>query len=230
MTLASELDVLLATARELTRARQDAQQQIGHLETALVQARDGLKHTNALAAQIARRLRVLATRQGLLPPGARADSLDLSSLAAQTAQALAACAERASAPNVVALRPPATPASAPQAAETADASDLPRVLRDVLGSLDERDARVLRLVYGITRHAAQAPDGSGPLSLMAVANMMGLRPKETVDRFLRALAKLRHPSRADRLRPLFIGLDARQAVSGEAGLLRAVFTTRSPRD
>ena len=104
MPLSSELDVLLATAREISRARQDAHHQIGQLEDALTQAREGLKHTNALAVQITRRLRDLGRRQGLLPPAVRAGTLELAQLAALTSQGLAAKTGHARASNVVPLR------------------------------------------------------------------------------------------------------------------------------
>ena len=230
MTLSSELDVLLATARELSRARQDAHHQIGQLEEAIAQAREGLKQTNALAAQITQRLRELAKRQGLLPPSSRAGSLDLVSLAAQTTQALAANITRHRAPNVVALR---SLASSPVAAAETDDNDqptLPTLLREVLETLDERDARVLRLSFGLARRDGLAADARGPLPLTQVAKLMGQRLSETNLRLQRALLKLRHPSRANRLRPHFNLLDPQAAASREALLLQAVFGTRQYRE
>ena len=228
MPLSSELDVLLATAREISRARQAAHHQIGQLEEALTQAREGLKHTNALADQITRRLRELARRQGLLPPASRAGSVDLLALATLTTQALAAQAAQARAPNVVVLRPSLSAEAAADAAEPA--RPLPAVLREVLATIDARQARVLRLCFGIARHEDEAPDARGPQSLMQAAKLMGLRPQDVVRHFERALAKLRHPSRADLLRPYLEDGEVRRAATREAALLHAVFPKRQYRE
>ena len=228
MPLSSELDVLLATAREIARARQAAHHQIGQLEEALTQAREGLKHTKALADQITRRLREVARRQGLLPPASRAGAVDLLALATLTTQALAAQAAQARAPNVVVLRPSLSAEAAADAAEPA--RPLPAVLREVLATIDARQARVLRLCFGIARHEDEAPDARGPQSLMQAAKLMGLRPQDVVRHFERALAKLRHPSRADLLRPYLEDGEVRRAATREAALLHAVFPKRQYRE
>lgn len=228
MTLSSELDVLLATAREISRARQDAHHQIGQLEEALTQTREGLKHTNALAVQITQRLRELGRRQGLLPPAPRAGTLDLAALATLTTQGLAAKAAQARASNVVALRPIL---SLEATADTLEPGrPLPAVLREVLATIDARQARVLRLCFGIARHEDEAPDARGPQSLMQAAKLMGLRPQDVVRHFERALAKLRHPSRADLLRPYLEDGEVRRAATREAALLHAVFPKRQYRE
>ena len=227
MPLSSELDVLLATAREISRARQDAHHQIGQLEDALTQAREGLKHTNALAVQITRRLRDLGWRQGLLPPAVRAGTLELAQLAALTSQGLAAKTGHARASNVVPLRAN-MPAAAADPVQTGRPP--PAALREVLATIDAREARVLRLCFGIARHEDEAPDARGPQSLMQAAKLMGLRPQDVVRHFERALAKLRHPSRADLLRPYLEDGEVRRAATREAALLRAVFPTRQYRE
>lgn len=223
MALSSELDVLLATAREISRARQAAHRQIGELEEALTQAREGLKHTNALADQITHRLREIGRRQGLLPPASRAGSLGLLALATLTTQALAAQAAQVRAPNVVALRPSLSEKATADALEPG--RTLSAVLCELLATLDEREARVLRLCFGIARREDEAPEARGPQTLMQAAKLMGLRAQDVVRRFEHGLAKLRHPSRADRLRPFLDHGEVRQVATREAELLHAVFRT-----
>mgnify|MGYP003896198511 CR=1 FL=1 len=59
MKLNSELDVLLATARELLQAEDDANQQTLQLHAALMRTREGLQRNRLLAKATAERLRVL---------------------------------------------------------------------------------------------------------------------------------------------------------------------------
>ena len=66
-------------------------------------------------------------------------------------------------------------------------------LRRAMASLDPREARVLRLYYGL--------DGSQPLTLEEIASVFGLSRERVRQIKERALGRLRHVRRARRLEP-----------------------------
>lgn len=68
------------------------------------------------------------------------------------------------------------------------------IVKDMLSSLDEREARILRLYYGL--------DGSEPLTLEQIGAGLGVTRERVRQLKEKALDKFRHPARAPVLRAL----------------------------
>lgn len=214
MQLNSELDILLATARELVQAEDDAQHQITQLYAALVRSREALKRTQGLAQATARRLRLLARRQQLATPQALASAPELAALEALIARALATQAPRA--PNVVLLREQAPPVA------QNPASTLHVALREALGELDPRQSLVLTGMLGIDLTPGAPLDGRYPQDARSMAKVLGVSEDRVYLDFMVAAQNLREPARAARLRPHYEALNKR-ARGCEARLLRLIF-------
>ena len=218
MKLQSELDALLATARELVQAEDDAIYQMTQLYDALTRSKATLKRTRTLAQATARRLRIVARRMDLAPPEALANARELAALEALVARATPAAEASAPRPNnVVALRPRASPAQEdPKAA-------LQTALREVMEGLTPRHSLVLTRIFGLDL-APHAPLIEGcRLDAVALAETLGVSTTAIYFDMVLAAERLREPSRAARLRPFYDALNAQDKRGGDVRLLRFLF-------
>lgn len=218
MKLKTELDVLLALARELVQAEDDAEHQLAQLYAALMRNRASLKRTRTLAQATARRLRVLARRLDLDTPATLARTSELATLEALLTRATASHPPRTD--NVVALRRPTAVAPADPA------SALEATLRQLVSELGQREALVLCSFFGIDLSPRAPFDGRYPQGAEVLAKTLGISEETVYLDFERATAGLREPTRAARLRPFYEAMKDQPARGPAARLLRFIFETR----
>lgn len=220
MNLPADFDDLLDTARELLKTRLNTRFQITLLDEARELAYARLEQLEDEGRQVTPLLCELARRHGLLPKATPAGALDLMESVAQIEQALAVRDSEVALTRVVALHP-GTAAPTHMPAYTAGA--LPRALSKALATLPETDAQLLRLMHGIPRHVDHPPDGREPASLAEVARQLGMKRHQAAKRYVQALVKMRHPSRAKLLRPYLTDSRAQSEAVRETGLLKQLF-------
>ena len=215
MKLNSELDVLLATARELLQAEDDAKQQTLQLHAALMRTREGLQRNRLLAKATAERLRVLAGRLHLVPPEVLAKAQALSAIAALLAPAPVDASPRVA--HVLPFRP-----YGPFAHENPEAA-LQRVLRELLADSRPTQVQVLTRVFGLDLTPGAPLAGSRPLGGPALAKELGVSATSICDDFFLVTNRLREPQRAARLRPFYDALRSKRRPSRGAAFLRFIF-------
>lgn len=223
MKLESELDALLATARELVQAEDDAIHQIAQLYDALTRSKATLKRTRTLAQATARRMRTVARRMDLAPAEALANARELAALEALVARAApAAEAVTLRAANVVPLRPAASFARKSAAQEDANTA-LQTALREVMADLTPRLTLVLTRIFGLDLAPHSRLTAGCRLDAATLAESLGVSTTAIYLDMVLAAERLREPSRAARLRPFYDALKAQDKRGGDVRLLRFLF-------
>jgi len=226
MKLQSELDALLATARELVQAEDDAMYQISQLQDALTRSKATLKRTRTLAQATARRMRTVARRMDLAPAEALANARELAALEALVGRAApAAEAVTLRAANVVPLRPAAS--FAPKSAAQEDANTaLQTALREVMADLTPRLTLVLTRIFGLDLASHRRLTEGCRLDAATLAESLGVSTTAIYLDMVLAAERLREPSRAARLRPFYDALKAQDKRGGDVRLLRFLFVPK----
>lgn len=221
MEITSEIDALMVAANQTLALIGDAEERRRILLEERILLEADIHGNKAVAMEIAFRLREVATRAGHLneEEGSIAvnDGLEaLRDLIAKRLYRLQPDAAPQNVTNLVEHFQKASGADREPAEDTPEGETLCDAIRNALAGLTPREAKTLRMLYGID------PD-TAPQKPAAVArhfNVTSVRVQAIRDK---ALRKLRHPSRSDRLRVYLGQFDFDSAFSPEGRLLMAIF-------
>lgn len=223
MEVESELDGLMIAAQQTLSLSRDAEERVARLREEVVLLESELSRNEEIARALARRLKELAVRVGLVSPDdlALRDAENLDEIESVIDDRRQQNHTRPIPQNVIFLAKMARE----QAKKVGDATvepveevTLADALTQALASLTPREAKVLRLRYGLGVKTC--------CTLAEVGKQFGITGERIRQIEAKALRKLRWPSRSEILRPHLGSLDLNNIRTPEAKVLLAVFGYR----
>jgi RNA polymerase sigma factor (sigma-70 family) len=220
MGLSSEIDALMLAANQTLALMGDAEEKIRILQEEQVLLEADMHDNKAVAMEIASRLREVAIYAGHLgtEEGNLAMNDGLEALRDLIAERLEQPQRDAVAENVIHLAEhlrAASNADRQPAEDAREGSTLREAVQNGLAGLTPREAKVLRMRYGIGVDTHY--------TLAEIARHFGGTGARIRQVHNKAMRKLKHPSRSDCLRPFFEQLDVRSIVTPEGRLLMSLF-------
>lgn len=223
MEIASELDALMVAAQQTLSLSRDAEERISLLREELVLLESELARNEEIALALTIRLKEVAARLGLVTAAdlVLLDAKSLDEIESLVDERRQHNQDRPIPQNVIFLAEMARQHARDDAgasSETVERRSLADAVDQVLASITPREARVLRMRFGL--------GGNRKYTLSEVGEQFKVTGERIRQVEARALRKLRSPSRSGVLRPYLGSLDFDVITTPEARILLAVFGYR----